>query len=197
MEINYELTSEDFYKFSRENAPSQNTYRPLALTFGIIFLTFIFADIFYFALFGSLFDWKLGNFVLSVLVRCGITFGAVILLLYIFKLFSKYSIKNAVKEEKNGLFCDHRIVLTENELIELTEVNTCRYAWQSIGEIKELDNFVLIEVHLSGLFIIPKRNFSEAQQLRDFVNTARQYQQNAKDNFQLSHFIEYEKQLEN
>lgn len=196
MEINYELTPEDFYHFNKENASSQSNHQPMILVFLAVFLVFIFADVFYFALFGSLFDWKFGSFILSVLVRCGITFGAVFLLLFIFKLFSKYWMKKAVNDEKNGLFCAHRLILNENGLIELTDINTCRYSWQAIGEIKELDNFVTIAVQMSGLFIIPKRKFADRKQIQDFLDAARQYQLNAKDNFQLSHFIGYEKQLE-
>lgn len=196
MEINYELTPEDFYNFSKENAPSQSTHKPMVTIFLTVYFMFIFADVFYVLLFGSSFDWKMGDFFISVLLRTGLTFGAVVLLLGLFKLFSKFSAKKAVKEEKNGLFCEHRIILTEDELIELTDINTCRYSWRAIGEIKELENFVSIAVQMSGLFVIPKRNFSDQKQIQTFLATAKQYQQNSKDNFQLSHFIEYEKQLD-
>lgn len=196
MEIDYELTPEDFYKFSKENAPSQSTYKPMGVIFLAIFIIFIFADVIYSLFFGSLSEWNIGYFLKNLALRTAITFGTIVFILLLFKLFSKFWAKKAAEEEKNGLICNHRIILTEKELIELTDVNTSRYLWQAIGEIKELENFVSIAVQMSGLFIIPKKNFQDIKQLRDFLDAAKQYQQSAKDTFQLSHILEYEKSLE-
>ena len=48
---------------------------------------------------------------------------------------------------------------------------------------------------MSSLFIIPKKHFRDRNEVNDFLQTARQYQQNAENNFQLSHLIDYEKSL--
>ncbi len=82
------------------------------------------------------------------------------------------------------------------ELIELTDVNTARYSWKAIGETKELESFITINVLMSSLYIIPKRHFQDRAQINKFLETANQYQQNAEGIFQLSHLTEYEKSFE-
>lgn len=196
MEINYELKPEDFYQFSKENAPTQTTHKPLVALYTITFFVFIFADVFYALLSGSLKDWNFGAFLLSIGLRTVICFISLFAVLGIIKLIVKRKAKDVLETPQNGLFCEHRIILNEKELIELTDVNTSRYSWKAIGEIKELDNFVLINVLMSSSYIIPKRYFHDRQHLKKFLETANQYHQNAENSFQLSHFIEFEKSLE-
>jgi hypothetical protein len=101
-----------------------------------------------------------------------------------------------LKAPENGLVCEHKIILTENELIEVTDVNLSRYSWKAVGEIKELESFILINILMSGSFLIPKRYFQDGAEARDFLEKAQYYKQNAENSFQPSQFIEYEKSLE-
>jgi hypothetical protein len=196
MEINYELTPEDFYQFGKENAPTQSTHKPLVTLYAITFLVFIFADVLYTLILSSLTDWNVGAVLAGIAFRIVICFVAILAVLGIFKLFVNRKAKEVLAAPQNGLFCEHRIILTENALVEVTDVNTSRYAWKAIGEIKEFESFVLINVLMSSTYIIPKRYFQDRKQITQFIETANQYRQNAENNFQLSHFIEYEKSLE-
>src|SRR5215213_4977145 len=196
MEINYELKPEDFYQFSKENAPSQITHKLFVALYAITYLLFIFADVIYYLLSGTLKNWDFSAFLLSLLIRSVICFVTIFAVLGMIKVYANRKAKDILKEPQNGLFCEHRIILTENALVELTDVNTSRYAWKAIGEIKELENFVLLNVLMSSSYIIPKRYFQDRNHLTNFLETAKQYQQNAENRFQPSHFIEYEKTLE-
>ncbi len=113
MEINYELTPEDYFQFSKENAPSQNTHKPLVTFFMIVYLVFIFADLIYSFFFGSLKEWDFGAFLLSVGLRSLITFGAILFVLGAVKIYTKLVAEKMFEEPKNGLLCEHRIILTE------------------------------------------------------------------------------------
>lgn len=194
MEINYELKPEDFYQFSKENAPTQSTHKPLVMLYLITYLVFVFADILYAIFSGKALDF--GELMVSILIRSAICFGALMVVLGLIKLFVNRKTKEILAQPQNGLFCEHRIILTEHELIELTDVNTSRYSWKAIGEIKELENFIAVEVAMSASYIIPKKYFESRAEARKFVETANFYKQNAAHAFQPSHFIEYDKRLE-
>ena len=196
MEINYELTPEDFYAFSKENAPTQKKHQPTVAIFMIAYLLFIFADIIYAFFSGSLNDWSFGAFLINIGLRTALTFFVIAMLLAIIKLISMKKLNDVTKGQENGLFCEHRIIMTENELIEVTDVNTSRYSWKAIEEIKEIESFVLINVVMSSSYVIPKRCFQDSEHIKKFVETANYYQQNAGNTFQPSHFTTYEKSLE-
>ena len=104
MEINYELTPEDFYSFSKESAPTQKTHQPMVVIFMITYLLFIFADIIYAYLSGSLNDWNFGAFLINIGLRTALTFVAIIILLAIIKLISLKKVNDVVKGQENGLF---------------------------------------------------------------------------------------------
>lgn len=195
MEINYELNPDDFIKFSKEIAPTQKKHKPLVIIYAIMYLLFIFADIIYALFSGTLKDWNPSALIMNILLRTFITFAVILVCLGIIKLITKIKAKEVLKEPENGLFCEHRIILTENELIELTDVNTSRYSWKAIGELKELENFILINVLMSSTYVIPKRYFENQKHINKFLETANYYRLNADNTFQPSHFIEYEKSL--
>jgi hypothetical protein len=195
MEINYDLKPEDFVQFGKEIAPSQITHKPQVTAYLIMYFLFIFGDIIYALFSGSLKNWDLSAFLMTIVLRTVITFAMVIICLGIIKLIVRRKAKDVSQEQANGLFCEHRIVLTENELIEITDVNTSRYAWKAIGEIKELQGFVLINVMLSSTYVIPVRAFRNQEHLTNFIEKANYFKQNAVNSFQPSHFIEYEKSL--
>lgn len=196
MEVNYKLSPEDFVSFGKETAQTQSAHKPFVTLYLIMYVLFIFGDILYGVLSGSIRDWTLGMITTNIALRSIICFGALFVSLGIVKLIVKRKAEKVLQEPQNGLFCEHRIILTEKELIELTDVNTSRYSWKAIGAIRELENFVQIDIAMSSSYIIPKRYFEDRKEARRFVETAEQYRQNAENNYQLSHFIEYEKGLE-
>lgn len=196
MKIKYELTPEDFYRFSKENAPSQFTHKPMVALYALTYLVFIFADIIYALIFGMPSDWSIGAILMSILIRTVICSLALFVVLGLIKLFVNKKSKELTSKPNNGAFCEHQIIINERELIELTNVNTSRYSWKTIGEIKEMENFVVIEILLSSSYIIPKRFFQNKQEIKNFIQTANSYKQDAELRFAPSHIIDYEKRLE-
>lgn len=196
MEINYELKAEDFFQLGRELGKDKKQSNPLFIILVITYILFIFADILYVFIFGSFKGWDAGGVIFSLFVRVMLMFSVILITLGIIKVIIHKKESILKKEPPNGLLCAHRIVINENELLEITDVNTSRYVWKAIGEIKETESFVLINVLMSSSYIIPKRYFQNNEDIKEFIETADYYRQNSQNNFQLSHIIEYEKSLE-
>jgi hypothetical protein len=196
MEVTYELQPDDFFELGKEIAPAQKDHKPRVIINTVVILVFILGDVIYSAVLSAMQGWNLGALLISIGFKIILTFFALSLILSIIFSIVRRKGKKLLEEPKNGLLCEHKIILKENELIELTDVNFARYSWKAIGEIKELESFVLIEVLLSGSLIIPKRYFQDRKHVEKFVETANLYKQNADNLFQPSHFIEYEKSLE-
>lgn len=192
MEINYELTSQDFVEFqqiiSRQNKVTINTGRLI----GVVFVLLVLADFIYCVATGliqfngrSILLYLFGRFLLQFLFLIA---AAKILNWTSQKLLQK-EIDNT---GKNGLFCEHKIILDEDELIEITDINTSRYSWKGISEITENEKFVVIPINLSASYLIPKRYFSNPTHIKEFIDTANEYKQNAELRFNSSHFAKYE-----
>lgn len=193
MEINYELKQSDLIEFSNQFAKTQSQYKPIVILLSVMMLTFVFADLIYLLMSG------LGNFrnfdeiIISILIRTVISFG-IIGLMYLFSvLMQKRITKKVESTENNGILCEHKIILDENEFIEITDVNTSRHTWGSIGEIKELEGYVLINVNFVGTHFIPKRYFNNEEHIKEFVETATYYQHSAKNRFTSSHLADFER----
>ena len=196
MEISYELEAEDFIQLGKELARTQKEHKPMIVLYTITFLVFLLSDIIYSVVLSKMQGWNFGALLIGAGFKILISFFAIFYLFGIARYFVLRKNKKILEEPKNGLLCEHKIILKENELIEVTDLNLARYSWKAIGEIKELESFVLIEVLLSGSFIIPKRYFQDREHAKNFVETANFHKQNAENTFQPSHFIEYEKSLE-
>ena len=117
MEINYELTPKDFVEFqqiiTRQNKVTVNTGRII----GIVFVLLILTDFIYCVATGliefngkSILWYLVGRFLLQFLflIAC-----AKILNWSSEKLFEKANKQTQI----NGVFCEHKIVLDEDELI--------------------------------------------------------------------------------
>jgi hypothetical protein len=196
VEINYELKPNDFFIFGKETAKTKKSHNPMVTIYAITYLLFIFADILYALFSGSTGKWSPDGLLLGICLRIIIAFVVLLIVSGFIRLIVRKKGKDVLKELPNGLFCEHKIILAENELIELTDVNTSRYSWKAIGEIKETESFVLIDILMSGTYIIPKRYFQAPEQIKSFIETASYYRQNAENSFQLSHMTEYEKSLQ-
>lgn len=198
MEINYELKPDDLFEFSKETASAQKNHKPMVIIYAITYLLFIFADIIYAVIFGSLSDWNFASLILNILIRTAFTFAVIAVILTFIKLFAVKKVKDVLSQEsENGVFCEHKIILSENQLVELTDINTSQYSWKSIGEIKELEQFVSIEVLMSFSYIIPKRYFKDRQHIKDFLDTAKTYKQNSLLAYSPSHLAAFDEKSSN
>lgn len=192
MEINYELTSQDFVEFqqiiSRQNKVTINTGRVI----GVVFVLLVLADFIYCVATGLIqFNGK--SILLYLFGRFLLQFLFLIAAAKILNWTSQKLVQKEIdKTGKNGLFCEHKIILDEDELIEITDINTSRYSWKGISEITENEKFVVIPINLSASYLIPKRYFSSPNHIKEFVDTANEYKQNAELRFNSSHFAKYE-----
>ena len=196
MEINYELEPKDLIAFNKYNAKKMKTHVPLVVVYSFVFIVFLGAD-FVYAIFAGWIDvWNSGSLVTHLIIRVVIWAALVGIVLLVFYLVQLKAANAAAETQKNGVFCPHKMILSEKELIEITEVNTSRYAWACITPIVEIEDFILVPIASSATHIIPKRYFKDREHIDEFVETAKQYRQDAESDFQLSHLVEYEKTLE-
>lgn len=192
MEINYSLEPKDFVKYSKAISKSANTHKPMVVLFTSIAFLFIFADVIYAYFAGIMDGWTVETFLLSLAIRLFIALGllgiiAVVLNLILLRLGNKVA-----DNPKNGVLCEHKIILNENELVEITDVNTSHYSWRGIGKITEIDEFIIIEVLSSASYVIPTRFFTDRQHIEQFKETANFYQQKSIESFSPSHLAAHE-----
>jgi hypothetical protein len=83
------------------------------------------------------------------------------------------------KEKRNGVACLHKIILDQDDLIEITDVNTTFSDWNGLKSISSLPNCVLIQNKGNHFHIIPKRYFESKNQITEFVELANFYRQRA------------------
>jgi YcxB-like protein len=100
------------------------------------------------------------------------------------------------KGKRNGVSCLHTIILDENDLIEITDVNTTFSDWNGFKSISSLPNCVLIQNKGNQSHIIPKRYFEDKQQVEEFVELANFYHQKAAQNSNESEALIYNRQEE-
>lgn len=192
MEINYELTTEDFVEFQKIVTRQNKTHINIGRTIGVVFTLLILADFIY-CLVTGLIQFNGKSFLLYLFGRFLLQFLFLIAAAKALYWGSqKLADKATNKIGKNGVFCEHRLVLDEDELIEITDVNTSQFSWIGIGEITENEKFVVIPINLSASFTVPKRYFTDSKHLKEFIDTANEYRQNAQLRFNPSHLARFE-----
>jgi asparagine N-glycosylation enzyme membrane subunit Stt3 len=195
MEINYELETEDLILYSKQAARESPTHEPLTFIFGFFSLCFLFTDFIFAIFFGFPGTITINWLILILVFRLVILTLCLGLVLLIVRFFQLRLGNKIAGIEENGLLCQHKIVLNEKELIEITNVNNSRHSWNSIAKIEENEAFVLITIATSATYFIPKRFFQDGKHVKKFLETARHYRQNASHIFQPSYLTEYEKSL--
>lgn len=192
MEINYELTTEDFLELTRITARENKTSMNTARLIGVVFVLLIVLDFIY-CIATGLIQLKPSSILLYFFGRLLFQLLFLLASVKVLNLASqKMADKTNEKAKTNGVFCEHKIILDEEELIEITDINTSRYSWKAIGEISENEGFVVIPVNLSYNYVIPKRFFSNEKHIKEFIDTANEYKQNAELRFNSSHFAKFE-----
>lgn len=191
MEIDYELEAKDFFEFGKVIAPKQKSYNPTVVLYLITFTLFISTDFIYAVYFGSLSDWNQKSLTLNVLARLVITILLIGIVMGIINLIGRRLTGKVAGDAKNGILCRHKIILSEKELVEVTDVNISRYAWSGIGKIERLGDFVVIEVSSSFSYIIPQRFFRDSKHLDDFLRAANSFKRNTSDVSSISYLVDY------
>lgn len=193
MQIVYDIKPQDFHDYGRDTASDFTGSNVFSSAIVIMWVMFAIADLIY--------VFVLGGFALPVGVAAGLFFrsflggGAMVATILSLKLISKRYAKKLIAEPPKGMLREHRVVIDENGLTEITDLNTSLYAWQGIGRTKELPHFYFIEITLSGGLMIPKRCFPDPAELERFIETVERLKTNAADKFQLSHLIAYDRRI--
>jgi hypothetical protein len=192
MEIKYELTPQHLIDFQKITYKNDVQTTLIGNTFGGIIAVLVLVDFVYCFVIGSI-PFSLSSFIIYFAVRVLIIFLLLIGIICFSRFMQNKYAKIIEKDtSKNGLFCEHKIILNEEELIEITDVNFARYSWSGIGEITENEKFVLIPINLSSTFTIPKESFESIDSLKEFIDNANEYRQNAQLRFNSSYFTRYE-----
>ena len=128
MEINYELKPKDLIAYNKYFASKQKAHKPMVAIYSFIFGVFLLADFIYAIFSGSADVWNLKSFLTHLIIRIvilAIIVGIVLTALYLIQL----RLGNFVAEiEKNGVLCQHKLILNEKELIEITNVTISRHS---------------------------------------------------------------------
>lgn len=190
-EIKFELTAEDLAECQQLAARENKVNVTSGKIIGVVLVVVTIAD--------AIFSYATGmignNFVL-MLLGLSVRLFLLMLLLYASSIVLNSIHKKLVNKmdgsEKNGVFCEHRLILTEKEFIELTDVNMARYSWQTVGEVSENEKFVMIPINLTATHIIPKRFFDDEKQIKNFIETVTEYRENSRQRFNPSYIASYE-----
>jgi uncharacterized membrane protein len=192
MEINYELTQQDFLEYQKIVARQNTAMMTAGQMLGVISGFLIIADFIYCVATG-MFDFSNGNILTYLFGRFVLLIALLLSSAFLLNMYAKKAIDKATNVVgENGVFCEHKIILNENEFIEITDVNTSRHSWVGVGEITENEKFVVIPLNLSSSFTIPKRYFQNEESAKMFVDTANEYRKNADLKFNPSHFSRFE-----
>ncbi len=162
MQINFDYTPSDHYEFSKAFAAKQNTHKYNVAIFAGIALLFIFADLIYAIVSGSL-DFSSGWPLMHLFLRLCVYFAVLIIVIFTLNYFGTKLPEIAVGSEPNGLFCGHILRLEEDGFWEATDVNAAFYSWRGIESVSADEKFLLITIRASSIIAIPKRCLSPEQ----------------------------------
>ncbi len=193
MEIIYEVTADDYYNFGRENSRSQAEFQPTVIILTLTILIFIFADLIYSYFLGALKYLNPEWVILNIIARLFLSIILMLLVMITFNLIVGRKKRKIEEMSKNASLCEHKLILTEKELIEITDLYTNRSSWKAIGEIKESDNFLFFGSAMAHTYIIPKKYFGDRKQVKDFVNTYNTYRQKSLNEYRPSYFVVLDK----
>jgi hypothetical protein len=195
MEVTYEFTPADMVRYQKHHARRLEQHKYLVAILSAVILLFLFADFIYSVISGSISSLKpgvlLAHFGIRLLIALALV-GLIMGVLNFIGLKANSKVTSAIG--RNGLFCRHKVILRENELVEMTDVNVSYYSWQSLDQVQLTDHFVLFPIKASLMFVIPRRAFHDQDHLDRFVETAHLYRESAENRFMSSYMDRFELQ---
>jgi hypothetical protein len=102
-------------------------------------------------------------------------------------ILEKWLIRRAIlqllKREKpgKGQLGRHRIVLSDDVIIESTAVGESRTAWAGVDRVEQNDQYIFIYTSPTSAHVIPRRAFRDSQAADDFYQASRLHQERADD----------------
>lgn len=166
MEINYNLTEEDFINFNLYHIKNSKTaIRSLQLQRMIGPLIFLISS--------YVFS-KIGD---VPFIGLFITFSIISILWFIFypKYFYNHIIrhvKKMIKEGKNdGLLGEHRMMISEEGIVDSTTNGETKVNWSGIKELKEDGNYLYLYNSSVSAYILPKRELRNVDDMRSLFKS--------------------------
>jgi hypothetical protein len=93
-----------------------------------------------------------------------------------YKWSNRYSARKIYLSGPNkGSLGEHTVIVTEESLLETTEVNEARWQWSGVERVEQNENYIFIFVGPNVAHIIPKRAFSTPELSTEFYDTTRQF----------------------
>ncbi len=101
-----------------------------------------------------------------------------IVLMSIFPFWYKHEIDHTMKKimrtgKNRGILGKHTILISEDGLVETTEVNESRWAWTGIERVEQIEHYIFIFVSSTSAHTIPKRAFASTEEATQFYNAAK------------------------
>ncbi len=172
LEVTYELSPEDFWRFAVYYRRHKMSLRPLFRNAfaGILLLVFVGG------LWVVLDSWlRIGRIQWSMMFSlAGIA--------WFFRRFLLPTRKRVARlaMQQPGLLCEHAIAISPLWFFEKTAVNETKVAWKTLQSIEEDADYHFFFIGKANAFIIPKRAFSSLAEAQAFLDKARQYWEAAK-----------------
>lgn len=163
MTINYRIEKKDilnFHKYARFHTPEGKRL--------------IYAMIIWFALLALwIASGTDGNYLIKT-----IAFILCLGISLLFTLFLNWAFTHIVQwrlytpEKQKGVLCEHTIILSEDWIIEKTDVNEDRKRWKGVYKIIDYNGYIFIFISPIVAHIIPKRYFQSIEHAKEFYNKA-------------------------
>lgn len=167
MHVTYELTPDDFWRFSLYYLRHKHFIRPS--------LMYTFSGVMGLAFFGG--TWAAVELWLT-LGRVQWTLLLCLLVLPFFAVRMFPPTKGRViklAKQRPGLLCEHTIAISPAWFFEKTAVNETNIAWETLFSIEEDADYQFFFIAKANAFVIPKRAFSSLAEAQAFLDTSRRY----------------------
>ena len=166
MDVEYELTADDLYAFQWRAAFSSSLgRRARRASYGGWFVALLL-----FAIIPAIgrdgFD--VSRISLTFLL---VAYPIAVLFQWCFERWIiRRAIRHLLSQEKpgRGQLGTHRMVLTEDAIVESTAVGESRTSWAGVDRVEQNDGYIFIYTAPSAAHVIPKRGFQDAEQAERF-----------------------------
>ena len=173
LEVNYEINADDVLAFSRHTSRSSRTLRRLRVGgYAFITLLLLFGDVVQLWV-RRFWPWEfllpvVGRQVLELVLFIGIYYLAL-------RWMTKFTASNMSKGRHPGVMCKHKVVISDEALVETTDVGEQRVLWRGVVRVEENKSHIFIYTAPATAHVIPKWAFATNREAEEFFQAARTY----------------------
>jgi hypothetical protein len=171
MEVEYELTRDDLYAYQwRAAFSSARARRTRYKAYAAWFLVLCFFSLL-FSFDGDGFTITLASFSSLLVTFVVVVVGS----FFLERRMTRRHILQLLKEEKpdRGQLGRHKVVLSEDGVVESTVVGQSRTSWAGVDRIEQNPEYIFIYTSLIGAHVIPKRAFRDQHEAESFYQLSR------------------------